>query len=268
VIGKAHKGTKQRDHYNMTTTKDNEKNLLVPIELLRYGIRNRCLPKVRVYLYLKYGSNGRITNFSITNVEVKNVLNIKTQITLVRHIDWLKVHHLVNYDKTKDILFLRGWGRLYSVFSFTAKTGVLIEKKDFKKFREFAFSAVVGWMVNRQKVREWKRGRKQGRSIQSFPPPFSYCGHSNIVISRELDLSVGMVSRLKQSSVKYGYLVANSKFKPLNLNADNYYYYLKSFPENYGRLRIKQRKLVLQTHDEIKPELSFKRKQLYTLKKK
>ena len=211
-------------------TRKREK-LLVPVELLRYGIRNRCLPKIKLYLYLKYISNGRISDFSIASFEVRDILGIKTEITGERHLEWLRTHHLINYDMGEDILFLRGWGRLYSVFGFIGKTGVFLNRKDFNDFREFAFSAVVGWMVNRQEKREWKRDRKKRRSLPSSRSRSAYPGHSNIVISRELNLSKGMVSRLKKSAVKNSYLKTQPKFEQLNLGAEYYRPYLKSFPE-------------------------------------
>jgi len=237
------------------------KELLVPIELLRYAFRNKCISPIRLFIYLKMVSDGQVLNKSRFIMDFCKDLGIKEKRTIKKHFQFLEDSNLINYDCNKN-LFIRGWTRAFQVFTMRSRTGVWTNFEDLMNFRVFVFSAVIGWMINKLKMRAWKRGRLNGRSKQSFSSYLNYFGHSNKIIANELCISKGLVSRYKKVAMKCGYLTINHKYKGLNSSAEYYWPYVKIFPNEYGKVRIKKGELVKQLTDEISPNLKFKKKKI------
>ena len=118
-------------------------NLVVPVEFLRHTFQNRSLNTLKVFIYFKFVSDGKITGLEGLYPSICEDLGVKSTKTLRKHLLRLEGNQLLSHNPKTDTTFIRGWTRAYQVYGLQSMLGVRMEYRHLETFRDFSFSAVV-----------------------------------------------------------------------------------------------------------------------------
>lgn len=117
----------------------------VPVELCKYGIVNRKINHVKLYLYLKLTSDGfiKFTN-SIYEFTKDWSKELKTSSKSIKnHLAWLIENKWVTINSKTNGLRIISYHNLSSKLKLNFKSGVIYESEDFSDFEPFCYGTIV-----------------------------------------------------------------------------------------------------------------------------
>jgi len=139
--------------------------LLVPVDLLAYGISNKCLSELRTFILLKHISNGHLDNFRVIKPGLANTLGCCDR-TIQNHIKSMTSYGWIGVSKRYDRIHLRSFDYIHHKLGFKSHSGCYFEREYLNVFSTWSFAAVIVKHINWQKLKRWLSERKKGRSLQ------------------------------------------------------------------------------------------------------
>lgn len=262
-------------------TKQTDK-LQIPVEVARLVIKQSLEKPFAIYLYLKFHSSGKLHKTAPAFQAIKKDLGINTNRTFLKHFQKLLELKWVCLSESSGFYYIHSFDRIRLENEFKSRQATTLYYKDLKNLKAFLVGTILGAAVKGQKyfwefvVKRKLRPVAYNRDATSpagayadNPKP-DYYGLSLPEIADLLGCRKTRASQLRQLAAKAGYIKTTHRFieiKRLNKPDHN----LRSFvdelhPDIRGKIRFRKIGfkghvmviVLVQTHDEIIPQLQFK----------
>jgi len=219
---------------------DRNKLKWIPISYCQFCIENNSTNAAKLFLYLKYQTDG-ITNKRM----LKNTARYfnKSDRTIRR---WLHTASQYNWiGQHNNTLFVRGWQHLFDTLCFQKKACFRFRKKDLKNFKTYCYAGVMSYMA---RVQIGKLEQHTGRSYQA---PI-WIPLASAAIAKTLNVSERTAQTYRKKAAKFGYIQIKECFKPLGIKVQEISNYRKYAADSGGNLIIKNGKVFRQLPSKIK----------------
>jgi hypothetical protein len=178
--------------------------------------------------------------------------------SILRHLLRLKHLHWIGYNRKSGYYFIRSFASIMQSNQFRARTGAEFKREYLNTFKSFLAGAVIGYIANTIRKQQ-AVGRKYARPNQAACFSNGYPVATRL-ITKKLNISIGMATKLKKDAAKTGFIRLNKNFVDAGFDITERKYYVKAFPEVHGRIRNRKGKLFLVGTDTIIPQIHFKRR--------
>jgi hypothetical protein len=262
--------------------------LLVPIELLEFVYENKLFKSLTIFLLLKIYIGDKVCSNSEVFPFIKENFKMKDSKdrTFNKHFQRLLEMNWIGYNKKNKIYHIRSFKFLKELYQFRKKRSSEVYLKDIKQIQIYIVGVILCKAIYDQKY-YWEKVKRlrsatnyKGVANQAktfcLPLKPNYYGLSNTKIAALLNCNYTRASVLKNAAFKLGYIHLFHHYEDvIELDKPDYYIRPKislSQPQLAKRLRfwskIRNGKrvvlIVRQLHDEILPNIPFKRRN-YTL---
>ena len=290
----------------------------IPTQLADYVIQNDLVKPFQIYMYFKCCCNGFVNKKSEVFSNAKPALKINTNRTFKKHFEKLVELNWVGYNPTTKNYFIRSIDTIRVQLDFTKRQSATFSYKDINKFREFLCAVIVSANIKGQKFyfevgqkrktetagnklvpalqvesssstpQNWvprrqinDKASRKSKSVDVKIP--DYYGMSLLTMGEKIGRSKTTACDLKQAMHKAGFIKVIHHEQVIDTLQNRDFTYRKNFysafPELFGRLSFRARKIktkteaeesenkktktvidvVLIMHDEIIPTISFKK---------
>lgn len=232
--------------------------LLIPINICQFAIREKVLKEFHLLVTMKMISSGKI----VWNMDAKKELAAKMKVT-VRTIEnifpkLLKTNWIGQKGK---VIYLRKFDWIAKNIQIHTNTGVLMYPDDLRRFRAFIIGAIMGYLVNMQKLilkKERRLGLQNKRGNNSTKCP-SFLPIANSALAQILNCSISTACNCKQEAKNYKYIRVSKCFDTVpNMEPENIAVFKKAVPNIAHRVRLIDGKVVVQLPDLVAPNLRYK----------
>lgn len=249
------------------------KYLLIPVDLCKYALVYKKVSDVRIYIFLKAISSGKIR---IPNELIKSFsreLSI-TPKTFTKHLKLLIKANWIGYNPNSGYYFIRGFESIRIIESFKIRAACEFGIDDLKTFKEFCLSAFISYCINRQRSIRWHSKHVEAHSnVRRSKSWQSEClkARSNQDCQPDLlsydKLALEMLAEFlgicKTSAHLYiglgkdaGYLKTKEMYCKIKMKCS----YVKQAREYNPRIKIRNGEVVLQLPNKITHNMHFKRR--------
>ena len=290
----------------------------IPTQLADYIIQNDLVKAFQIYMYFECCSNGFVNKKSEVFSKAKPALKINTNRTFKKHFEKLVELNWVGYNPTTKNYFIRSIDTIRVQLDFTKRQSATFSYKDINKFREFLCAVIVSANIKGQKFyfevgqkrktetagnklvpalqvessssspQNWvprrqinDKASRKSKSVDVKIP--DYYGMSLLTMGEKIGRSKTTACDLKQAMHKAGFIKVIHHEQVIDTLQNRDFTYRKNFysafPELFGRLSFRARKIktkteaeesenkktktvidvVLIMHDEIIPTIRFKK---------
>lgn len=240
------------------------KKIIPPVDLLTYAVRTRRTNHLKLFLYLQATTPGHIAAESLADVQA--ALGIKDRRTIQKQISWLISAGWMGTDGR--CYYLRSFKRLYRLLDLNSRIGSPLEPDYFKMFLPWLYASVIGYIALKIKWRRRQASESEGAGPRRRPSKLLYQPVSNLIISRELNVTPMTASRMKAQAQAAGFLLVKKKYAWISDHAGDAAEYKRINEEEAGRIRTYKGKTWKQQPDDIAPLILFKRRDKRTCTKK
>jgi len=235
--------------------------LNVPVAILHYGLINRKLHDIEIWLYLKFNTGGYFKISRRIKLQIMNFFSINSSATFNKYFNWLVKKKFITFNRNSKNYRLSGMSRIANKTKNRCYLGAIMYRDDLNYLKEFAFSAICSNLIN-QGQRKANRADtligsvRKGRRLSGLV----YFPISNGQIAKAIKKSIPFVSKLKKNTYQHGYIKVKKNFSPLDkkINGTQIKYDLnerkliKKYNEELGpRIRIHKGALSVQEIDSI-----------------
>jgi len=235
------------------------RNLLVPIDLCRFALRERLVPPLKLFIYLKATCAGQ------------KKLKYGDVAAICRYLKWtpktyksnlrkLLSRNWVGYNINSGYHFVRGFNRIAKREGFRSRSAVLFQPKDFNDFRSFIAGAVICGLVSQQRGRKFLEERKAWRSNPTKSDLPSFYPVASKALSTILGISISSARSLKDLAKNGGYIRIQKKLRSTDVPSNQKNSYKKAVPEEAHKVRVRGRWLWLQDIDTVCPLMTLRSK--------
>lgn len=237
--------------------------LKIPVDLCTYAFGNKVLKPFRLYILLTSATQGNIVLTEKDEETISLLLGYKSKKSIKNNFSKLKALGWIGHDQKQNKYWIRGFDELRTKLSIPNRKAVEFGIEYLKDFEEFCFAAVVGKLITYQIWQGRLARMKRGRAFHDLPPKSGYfyfaCGY----LAKVLKTSKSTIVRCKKKAKEAGYLDIIPSYTTMPIKPQE----LKSFKANdyelYGKMYIKERRVVEPGPDQIKVFLTYrKRKKL------
>jgi len=208
----------------------------VPLPVLQKAITEKAHREIALFLFFKMTTSGRVKIEGRKKEEVLQVLSI-SESTLYRRLKVLMSWDWIGYDGKYEVYYIRGFKRIYEIEEeFISKTAVWIRVEDLFHLQAFSFSAWLGYLLRAQ-CRGKRRGAGQKTRCSQQSPASIFKPVALSVMEQFFSLSKDTLIKLKNHSIRKGYIKRERGYQELHSISDHTYEYYKIYPEHWGRLR-------------------------------
>jgi len=238
---------------------DNNSGLkCIPIELCSYALKERKINMVKVYLYLKYSSDGYLTmkkGFLKRHSEELglSIPTFRKQIQALVKSGWITVN-----GKRKAYRVI-GYKPLATKLGFTSYQAVHVEKMEFGSFKAFIIGAVVTYWMKYLRKNKGRSVYKKGCTKTNLPSLSPFILPNNY-LAKVLGVSLSTACEYKRIAEQQGYLKTTAQLEPLNIPNPSLWAYLEMTQVLPRTIRRKRGHLFVQKPDRIESNLELGRK--------
>lgn len=203
------------------------RSLNVPLELSQTIAKRDLLKPFKVYLSMKFISDGQIRLSDVDFQKVANLSGFKDQRTIKKHLQTCIDLNWIGTDG--EWFFPRAFKRLRKQYDCKTRTSVEIGKENIPELLQFTLGAKL---ESRAKARQHAR-KKPGAKPQTVEPytcldrpeigtPYGEYKVSCSLIGEWFGFSPSTATRLKQSAKKAGYLDYRHRYKKTGVLKANF----------------------------------------------
>lgn len=263
--------------------------ILLPVEQAVYAYHNGLIKGLAICMYLKFYTDGKIKSDSPLLSQLREDLKLTDDRTFKKHIVALIQHNWIGYCPTSGVYFLRNTKYIRQLYNFRRRQATIVQPhylKDFQIYlaavlickevtdQEFYWDVVIPRKLNKATAK-WAAASHWRVSSHSSNRP-KYFGLCNKTIAGILGCKQTRACVIKNKAAALGYLQVKHKYNDIlvldkpDFNVRAYLH--EQFPQAAGRIRcwvkwkkdnVKYYKFVMQMHDEIISNLTFKRIEKY-----
>jgi len=259
--------------------------ILLPVEQAAYAYHNGLIKGLAIYMYLKFYTDGKIKSDSPLLSQLRKDLKLTDDRTFKKHIIALIKHNWIGHCPISGVYFTRNTKYIRQLYNFRRRQATIVQPhylKDFQIYlaavlickevtdQEFYWDVVKKRKLNKATAK-WAAASHSRVSSPSSDRP-KYFGLCNKTIAGILGCKQTRACVIKNRAAALGYLQVKHKYKDIlvldkpDFNVRAYLH--EQFPKAAGRIRcwlkwnesnVKYYKFVMQMHDEIVSNLTFKR---------
>lgn len=241
----------------------------VPIDLVKWVIKHGNINYFRLYIYLKYNSNGRI---SYTNEQIDYwAMDLGKSNKWVRNaVKWLEKKKWISVNSIKGLIHIKSYHRLMIKLKLTSKRAFRYDTDYFYDFEAYCYAAVICQIINSKKYSDKHKrsayNMRYAKSNRFYPRGFYPVSLAYIAAS--LGVSIATARRYKKKAQMACLITVKRQIVPVEDWQGNYvsverYNEIKALdPETAKRLRKGEKYLKIVEADIIKPEILLKKKHL------
>lgn len=224
--------------------------LNVPVGLCLYSLQTKKTNQVKFFLYLKSISSGYVQKNNSELLLIASHLDICYK-TLNTYLQWLLQHGWLIPDPIACNYRIIGFNSLTEKLGFTSSTGALLYKNDIPRFKSFAVAAVIAYLIERIRVRQWqtKAGLIKGSPNLSGLPTYPSLPH--MYLAKTLKLSKTSAYEYRKLTVENKFLKCYKIYENLGFTSENFITLKKYYSENPEALRKKGKQIYIQLPDKI-----------------
>lgn len=257
--------------------------ICIPVELIRYVIREKLGKAFALFIHLKCHSSGKVHKDSPLFRSADTVLGIKDGRTFRSYVAKLQALNWIGFNAESGYYFIRGFDFIRKSFHFKSRKAAIFDRREIDLLADgFLQGALICEKIKAQQYfwevsprRQAKFATKTlGVANQNFPasdasrPP--YYGLSNKAISEILFCKMTRACELKQQAEAGGYLKTKKHFDVIAKLPKQDFMIKKTIAANHPelgkRVRFRARRIrkhtvievLKQLHDEILPQIGFK----------
>lgn len=233
--------------------------LNVPVGLCFYSLENRKTNQVKFFLYLKSISSGYVIENEPEFLAIASNLGICNK-TANSYLKWLVSQGWLIHDPIAKNYRIIGFNSLASKLCFTSSTGAILYKKDITKYKSFAIAAVITYLIERIRVRQWqtKAGLiKRSPNLNSLP---SYPFLPHTYLAKALKISKSSAYEYRKMTKGNQFITCLKKYENLDFNSKGLSLMKKHYPERPERLRRKGDQVFTQMPDHINSTIYLRTK--------
>lgn len=234
----------------------------MPFELIRDTLFDNQINILKLYLYLKINSSGKIHKNDVLNRKTLDCLDIKSYKTLVIYIQKLINRNWIGYNNKSEIYFIRSFNFISKKERYKSKTAAVFRKDYFRDFKAWCAAVLYTHLYKKAKRSKFlssaSKLQKAKQTIENTPPflPVATKGFATYY-----QTSVSNASKLKKLAVQAGFIDVNKNFKPFNLPLEEKQLYKKYGNANIIPLiRQKKEELFIQLSDTIFPHIALSKR--------
>jgi hypothetical protein len=257
--------------------------ICIPVELIRYVIREKLGKAFALFIYLKCHSSGKVHEDSPLFLSAPTMLGIKDQRTFHSYLSKLQGLNWVGYNVRSRYYFIRGFDFIRKSLHLKSRKAAIFDHREIDLFANGFLQGVLicerikaqqyYWEVSPRKQAKFAT-KTLGVANQNFTasdasrPP--YYGLSNKAIAELLNCKMTRACELKQQAESGGYLRTKKHFEVIARLPKPDFMIKKTIAANHPelgkRVRFRARRIRKQTvievlrqlHDEILPQIGFK----------
>lgn len=212
------------------------KYIYIPVELCFFAFRKHFVRQLQLFVYLKAESDGYWELSIEKEKQIAEALGLKTDRAVRKNLNALRQRNWIGFDKVSKRYFIRSYERILMQENCKSLTRAEFNLQEIKQFKAFAAGAVMCYLINQQKKQLWLAARnKRG----AFPTGHSYFPISVIALKKILGVSQYTAQRLRELSVRYGYVIERKQKVKTNIKPTELTLLLKGIPEMEGKLMYK-----------------------------
>lgn len=140
----------------------------IPISIILYSLRAKKVNQLKLFLYLKATTSGKIKLTDEAQEKICAALGWKDHRTYKTHIQWLLHHHWTTINTKTQELRLVSYQQLHKTIKGKIYTGSKMSPEDFKTFRPFIYASIICWAIFAKRKYKIMSERKKGHSIKSI----------------------------------------------------------------------------------------------------
>ena len=260
------------------------KILLVPVQLSQFVYDNNLNKSFAIYLYLKLFAGDKISADDELFDKLKTELKMRDpkNRTFRKHFKKLLDENWIGFNPTSGIYHIRSFDYVRAINGFKKRRATKLFLQDLKQIQIYLVGVIINAEIYAQKY-YWERVKRKPRTVTkqrgvtnqsraSFHPSKpKYYGICNRSIAKLLNCKYTRACTLKNAVAKAGYLTVRHRYKDfIKLRAADFYLrpmVSQTDPAIAKRLKfwrkwedgVKYIQVVQQLHDEIIPQMQFKR---------
>lgn len=133
-------------------------DIYIPKALAHYALSNKCVPELRLFVYLKMSCSGKLAIDKAYREKACKDLNISRS-TFYRLLNGLKERDWVCYSERSGLYFIIGFRRVLKKEGLKGNTAGYFVADWFDRFKAFLSGLVITYLCKHQKKAERKKGR-------------------------------------------------------------------------------------------------------------
>ncbi len=234
--------------------------LKIPVDLCKYAFKNKLIRPFRLYIFLLATTQGNIVFREDDFKSIAAILGYKSQKSISSHLGSLKKLNWIGYNKIQQKYWVRGLDSIRAMLKLYNRKAIEFGPEYLENFIPYCYAGIVGAKIKRQ---AWSRRlavKKSGIAYQDLPSKPGYYPLANILIKKELGISLSTLSRYKMEARVAGYLDIIPTKKSIPIKTEELDTCKSNDYESFGRMYVAGRRVVEQGPDLIKVFLTFKRR--------
>jgi hypothetical protein len=262
--------------------------ITIPVEVSQHVYEDRLVKPFAIYLFLKMYSSGKVHEASEVFELLRQELGMKDNRTFKKHLGKVLELDWVGYNKKSGYYHVRTIDHIRAVNGFIKRRATRLESKDIQQLQTYLVGAIINQNIHTQRYcREflkmklgiatltWGVANQSLGTFQEYGK--SHYGISNQRLAKILGCKYTRACQLKHQAAAAGYIYVRHRYKDYCI-LDKPDYDFRSMIAETGRPRLAQRlkfwrqfvdgqvifKVVQQLHDEIIPNMEFKRLSSYS----
>lgn len=229
----------------------------VPIEIFELAFREKLIPSLRCYYCLNMVTDSYANWKDAIKLLIFH-LSISRN-TAKTHLRKLIMRGWFGQDIESKVIYIRSIHFIRRREDLLNRGGVRMYLCDLKKFREFAFAALLTKSIKVLRLRENKLGKQKEVPYQRLIT-LSHFPIALDLIMQRYGISKSTASRLRTNSMKTGYLNCKSSFRLEKRIKPESVPSIRRYRPDYGRrLRVRHGKVYIQLPTRVMSLLEFRR---------
>jgi hypothetical protein len=257
---------------------------LLPVQISEYVLDHDLVRPFQIFLYLKMFAGDKIADTDPVFEKLRNDLRMTDpkNRTFKNHFKKLLELNWIGFNKKSGIYHMRSFDYIRAINGFKGRRATKLFYKDISQLQVYISAIMICKEIYAQKF-YWERVKRRARTatikrdvamqaassfLPSQPPYYGIC---NKTIARLLGCKYTNACNLKQAAANARYITTRHRYKDvaelLKLDYSLRANYALSKPLQAKKLRFWRQlkngqkivKVVLQLHDEIIPNMEFKR---------
>lgn len=240
----------------------------IPIQLIIYCLTKTRVNHLKLYLYLKHTSSGKVPydNELIKLWAVDMDVSVKT---MRDHLKWLIQNKWIVVNRKNNMLTIISYKKLLAKLKFSSRGALKYDTEDFQDLKEYCCGALISYLV---RVKSWTGKNK--RSVQNmkcaktnrsnYPKGFTPLSIS--YIAAFYNISPSTANNYKKIAQNANLITVKRNLVYIldenenRLGKEHYEYYKMCVPSLSGRVRRGTKFLKVVESDLIKSNIIMGRK--------
>jgi hypothetical protein len=256
--------------------------ILLPVEIVKYVVKNKLEKPFHVFLFLKFYSSGKVRVSSELLLSAKEILGMSDKRTIIKHFNKLISLKWISFSPKSGYYFIRSLSGMPIPNQIKSKQASVLYNYNLKNIDAFLVGTILCEAVRGQKF-FWEVALKRrlkpvvtnrnatnpAKAYARNSPP-EYYGLGLTKISKLLGCKKTRASELRKKASDAGFIEVRHHFQELIL-LDKPDFRLQTYlkevnPSLYCKIRIRSMikngvkviAVLMQKHDEIRPKIAFK----------